>query len=65
MSFDKKDEDAGVLRVDRTSVFQEGKYFYPLQSRTRYYDIGLLNMDSQQPASSTPPPSPPAGVASS
>lgn len=34
MSFDKKDEDAGVLRVDRTSVFQEGRYSYTLQSRT-------------------------------
>ncbi|KAI7498354.1 Coatomer, gamma subunit [Hortaea werneckii] len=27
MSFDKKDEDAGVLRVDRTSVFQEARVF--------------------------------------
>ena len=63
MSFDKKDEDAGVLRVDRTSVFQEGKHPYTLQFQTRYYDPGLLNMDLQQPASSIPPPSPPAGVA--
>jgi coatomer subunit gamma len=36
MSYSKKDEDAdqAIMRVDRTSVFQEGKEFTPRAFRS-------------------------------